>query len=259
MSPAQRKPASITEPDAVKKPRNDPERLKAFAQRLNVMLGELGLPERGRARLIKERVGVSGTTAANWLRGETYPSFEELGRMSQLGVDPSRLLPDGTESARSRASETVSASTVSKPLAHLIDSGQVLPLTQLKTEDGEWDHTALPNNIWMQVLGRDLSGFVVLRMKGDSMEERIKDGTPLLVDTNATQITEDNAVYALLLGDAVIVRRVQRRLQGGYVIACDNPTIAAENISSLGSHNSDSVGTNNVLVLGRVALAIQKL
>src|SRR5262249_13588019 len=105
MAAAQRRPTPIPDPDVGKKPRNDPDRLRAFAQRLNVMLGELGLPERGRARLIKERVGVSGTTAANWLRGESYPSFEEFGRMSQLGVDLSRLLPDATEAARSRASE----------------------------------------------------------------------------------------------------------------------------------------------------------
>jgi hypothetical protein len=60
---------------AGKKSRNDPERLKAFARRLNIMLNELGLPERARARHIRERVGVSGTTAANWLKGEGYPSF----------------------------------------------------------------------------------------------------------------------------------------------------------------------------------------
>src|SRR5262245_16473983 len=100
MAAAQRRPMATPEPEAAKKPRNDPERLKVFAQRLNVMLGELGHPERGRARVIKERVGVSGTTAANWLRGDSYPSFEELGRMTQLGVDPSRLLPDTSEAAR---------------------------------------------------------------------------------------------------------------------------------------------------------------
>jgi len=261
MAVAQRKPTLTADTaDSGKKPRNDPRRLKAFAQRLNVMLGELGLPERGRARLIKERVGVSGTTAANWLRGESYPGFEELGRIGrQLGVDPTRLFPDSAESARTNAKATLASSAISKRLARLVDSGQILPLAQLQTVDGEWDHTALPNSIWQQVLGRDLSGFVVLCMKGDSMGERIRDGTPLLVDTNMTQITEDNAIYVLLLDDAVIVRRVQHRLHGGYVIACDNPAIASETIERLGSHHDNSARARAVLVLGRVALAIQKL
>lgn len=260
MAVAQRKHAPTPEAaEPGKKPRNDPRRLKAFAQRLNVMLGELGLPERGRAKRIKERVGVSGTTAANWLRGESYPSFEELGRIGRLGVDPSRLLPDAAELARRSAKATLPSSGLSKRLAQLIDSNQIVPLAQLHTDDGEWDHTALPNNILQQVLGRSLSGFVVLCMKGDSMGERIKDGTPLLVDTTMTQVTEDNAIYALLLGDSVIVRRIQRRLHGGYVITCDNPAIAAETTDRLGSHHDDSARSRDVLVLGRVALAIQKL
>ena len=260
MAVAQRKQVVTAETaEAGKKPRNDPRRLKAFAQRLNVMLGELGLPERGRAKVIKERVGVSGTTAANWLRGESYPSFEELARIGRLGLDPSRLFPDTAELARTGAKGTLPSSGVSTHLARLIDSDQIVPLTQLHTDDGEWDHTALPNDIWQQVLGRGLGGFVVLCMKGDSMGERIKDGTPLLVDTNVTQVTEDNAIYALLLDEAVIVRRVQRRLQGGYVIACDNPAIAPETIDQLGSHHDNSARSREVLVLGRVALAIQKL
>ena len=81
----------------------------------------------------------------------------------------------------------------------------------------------------------------------------------MLIDTNVTQITEDNAIYALLLGETVIVRRVQRRLQGGYLIACDNPAIANETIERLGTHHDDSAKARDVLVLGRVALAIQKL
>lgn len=245
--------------DSARKPRNDPERLKAFAQRLNVMLGELGLPQRGRAKLIKERVGVSGTTAANWLRGESYPSFEELARLGRLGVDPARLFPDTAELAQTGATPTLSSSAVSKRLAQLIDSGQVVVPSQLHTDDGAWDHIALPNSLLQQLLGRPLTGIVVVVMKGDSWGERIKDGTPLLVDTRTTAVAEDNGIYALLVGDALLVRRLQRRLQGGYLVTCDNPAITTETIDQLGSHEDDAAGARDVVVLGRVALAIQKL
>ena len=176
-----------------------------------------------------------------------------------MGVDPTRLFPDKAELARMSAQATLPSATVSKRLARLLESAQLLPLSQLKTGDGEWDHTALPNRIWQQLLGRALDGFVLLCMQGDAMGERIKDGTPLLVDTNLTQITEDNGIYALLLGKSVIVRRVQRRLHGGYVIACDNLAIASETIDRLGTHHDESAKAREVLVLGRVALAIQKL
>ncbi len=251
--------AELETADPTRKPRNDPERLKAFAHRLNLMLGELGLPPRSRAKVIKERVGVSGTTASNWLRGESYPSFEELARLGRLGMDPARLFPDTSELAETGATTTLSSSAVSKHLARLVESEQVLLPARLQTDDGQWNHTALPNSLWQQLLGRPLVGFVVLFMKGDAMGERIKDGTPLLVDTRATQIAEDNGTYVLLVGEALLVRRVQRRLQGGYLITCDNPAVANETLDKLGSHEDNAAGARDVLVLGRVAVAIQKL
>ncbi len=244
---------------AKRRPRTDPRRLKAFSDRLNLMLGEIGLPERGRAKVIKDRLGVGGTTAANWLRGDSYPSFEELGRMRRLGLDPMRLLADKADAPPSKAKSAASSPTTSRRLTRLIESRQLLPIAHLRTDDGEWDHTALPNHIWQQLLGRDLSGFVLLCMPGDSMGDRIKDGTPLLIDTNVTQITEDNGIYALLLGESVIVRRVQRRLQGGYLIASDNQAVAPETIDRLGAHHDESSKAGAVLILGRAVLAIQKL
>jgi hypothetical protein len=255
-----RKRAPVDEAlDDARKPRTDPRRLQAFAKRLNLMLGEMGLPERGRAKVIKERVGVSGTTAANWLRGQSYPSFEELGRMGRLGLDPGRLFPDATELARTGAHPSITPASASTRLARLLESGQAASLPRLESDEGDWNHTALPNSVWQQLQAGGPAGFVLLVMRGDAMADRIRDGTPLLVDTNATQISDDNGVYVLLVGDSVMVRRVQRRLQGGYLIACDNPSIASESVDHLGSHADESASPREVLVLGRVAAAIQKL
>ena len=198
---------------------------------------------------------MSGTTAANWLRGDSYPSFEELGRIGRLGVDPIRLFSDANEMART--SPTGSA-TMPKRLWRLIESNELLPLTQLQTHRAG-NLAAASVQIWQQLLGRDLTDFALMYMKGDAMQERIKDGTPLIVDTSNKQIDEDTAIYALLLGDAVIVRRVQRRLQGGYLIGCDNPAIASETIDRLRAHDDESAKSRDVLVLGRISLAIQKL
>jgi transcriptional regulator with XRE-family HTH domain len=261
MAAAQRKHvATVVASEDAKRSRKDPDRLKAFADRFNLMLNELGMPERGRARALKERVGVSGTTAANWLRGESYPSFEEIARIRQnLGVDPVGLFDSSREVAISTAVATLPTMGLPPRLARLIQEGQIAPLVQLRTDNGDWDHTAVPNSVWTQLLGRSLSGFVLLRMRGNAMADRIRDGTLLLVDTNDVQVSDDNGVYALLLGDAIIVRRVQRRLQGGYVIASDNPEIPPEQIDRLGSYRDHAKAGSSVAILGRVALAIQTL
>lgn len=261
MAVTQRK---IQKPDAVveikRKPRTDPQRLKAFADRLNAMMSELGVPERGRARVIKDRVGVGGTAAMNWLRGNSYPSFEELGRIRRLGVDPALLLPKQGDAVPVEAKRVgMPPAAHSQPVKRLMASRQLLPLMHLHTDDGEWNHTALPNRVWQPLLGPDVSGIVLMFMPGDAMRERITDGAPLLIDTNATQITGDNGIYALLTNETVIVRRVHRRLQGDYLISCDNPVIAPETLSRIGSHHDASAAPGEVLVLGRVVVVMCKV
>jgi transcriptional regulator with XRE-family HTH domain len=254
------RPARHTEPvEDLRKTRTDPERLRAFARRLNLMLGEMGLPERRRAKAIQERVGVSGTTASNWLRGQSYPSFEELGRMQRLGLDPRELFPDATERATSAARSPLAQPVASTALDRLIAAGQVTPLLQLLDETDGWNHTALPNALWGPFSGAALEGWVVVLMRGDAMGERLRDGTPLIVDTRATAVDDDNGLYALLAGDTLMVRRVQRRLQGGYLVACDNPAISAETVSHLRSHRDEPAAGDAAVVLGRVVAAIQRL
>ena len=91
------------------------------------------------------------------------------------------------------------------------------------------------------------------------MGERFREGTLLLIDTNFKQITDENGIYALLLGNNIIVRRVQRRLQGGYLIASDNPAIAPETFDRLRAHDDISAKGDDLLVVGRVTVAIQKV
>ncbi len=260
--PASIRPARSARPgetvEDLRKTRTDPERLRAFAKRLNLMLAEMGLPERGRAKAIQERVGVSGATASNWLRGQSYPSFEELSRMRRLGLDPRRLFPDAAERATA-AARSPGADTPTAALDRLFAAGQVTPLHQIVDQSDGWNHTALPNAIWGQVHGNAPEDWVVVVMRGDAMGERLRDGTPLIVDTRTTAVSDDNGLYVLLSGDTLLVRRVQRRLQGGYLVACDNPSIPSETVSHLGSHRDPRAANETAVVLGRVVAAIQRL
>lgn len=254
------RPARPFEPvEDLRKTRTDPERLRAFAKRLNVMLAEMGLPERGRAKAIQERVGVSGTTASNWLRGQSYPSFEELSRMQRLGLDPRRLFPDVADRATAAARSPIAGTPPTTALDRLIAAGQVTPLPQIVDETDGWNHTALPNTVWGQFHGTAPEAWVLVVMRGDAMGERLRDGTPLIVDTRTTAVSDDNGLYVLLSGDALLVRRVQRRLQGGYLVVCDNPSIPSETVSHLGSHRDPRAADEAAVVLGRVVAAIQRL
>jgi transcriptional regulator with XRE-family HTH domain len=252
------KPHVIAPVEDIRKSRTDPERLKAFARRLNLMLGEIGLPERGRGRAIQERVGVSGTTASNWLRGQSYPSFEELSRMRRLGLDPRRLFPDATDRAAPAERPPETQTPAPALLDRLIAAGQLLPLPQIVDETAGWDHTALPNTVWGSPPRTSApEGWMVVVMRGDAMGDRLRDGTPLIVDTRATTISDDNGLYVLVAGDTLLVRRVQRRLQGGYLVACDNPAIPSETVSHLRAHANET-SADEAVILGRVVAAVQR-
>lgn len=71
----------------------------------------------------------------------------------------------------------------------------------------------------------------ILTAKGDSMEETIRDGDVLLVDTSINRI-KDNAIYIIVYGDMVLVKRVHGRLNGSVQLISDNARYPAEEVTA---------------------------
>ncbi|QND45340.1 helix-turn-helix transcriptional regulator (plasmid) [Rhizobium lusitanum] len=69
----------------------------------------------------------------------------------------------------------------------------------------------------------------VLTAKGDSMEPTIRDGDILLVDTSITSV-RDNAIYIVVYGGHVLVKRVNLRRNGSLVLISDNDRHAPEEV-----------------------------
>lgn len=67
-------------------------------------------------------------------------------------------------------------------------------------------------------------------VKGDAMEELLKDGDLVLVNLNETDVVEGE-VYAIRYGDEVRIRRLLKRFDGGLVIRSDNPKRGQEELS----------------------------
>ena len=61
----------------------------------------------------------------------------------------------------------------------------------------------------------------LLSVKGDSMNPTLNDGDMILVDLRANRI-DDSAIYVLEFDDALLVKRIQRKLDGSVVIKSDN-------------------------------------
>jgi phage repressor protein C with HTH and peptisase S24 domain len=82
---------------------------------------------------------------------------------------------------------------------------------------------------WLRGRGINPASARILTARGDSMEETIRDGDVLLVDTSIDRV-RDNSIYVVVLGDMVLVKRVHGRINGSLQLISDNPRYPAEEV-----------------------------
>ncbi len=87
----------------------------------------------------------------------------------------------------------------------------------------------------------------ILTAHGDSMEPTFSDGSILLIDTAITSLKID-AVYVLAREEELFIKRVQRNLDGSFIIKSDNPQYESQRI--------DDPFKAGLLVQGRVLLTL---
>lgn len=78
-----------------------PDPRKGFSERLNQALTAIGIPERGRAERIRERLPgtISPIAIRKWLVGEGYPDMERLAMMAKMARVSIDWLITGTTSS----------------------------------------------------------------------------------------------------------------------------------------------------------------
>ncbi len=102
------------------------------------------------------------------------------------------------------------------------------------------DHLAF-KKVWIKsTLGCSEKDLALITVKGDSMEPTLSSEDLILVNLQRNQIT-DNAVYVLQYDGSLLVKRIQRLMNGSVIIKSDNPEYRTEELSA------DQVGLLRVL------------
>ena len=86
----------------------------------------------------------------------------------------------------------------------------------------------------------EAQNLALLTASGDSMDPTIRDGDLLLVDISARRI-EGSRIYVLAIGGALMVKRIQLRLDGSVVVKSDNTIYESEVVPA------DQTSTLNIL------------
>jgi phage repressor protein C with HTH and peptisase S24 domain len=193
------------------------EPVGSIGDRIRELRGEMQQSE------LADKMGVHKNTMANYERGDRFPDVNILLKILEVFPDtnPAWLLTG--EGSKNR-SEPVQGGFVMFPRYEIevgagpgrnVQSEQVVDFVSFKEE---WVQN------FLRVPRKDLA---LLSVKGDSMNPTLNDGDMILVDLRSERI-EDSAIYVLEFDDALLVKRIQRKLDGSVVIKSDNQLYDAE-------------------------------
>lgn len=183
----------------------------SVGERIRELRGEMQQAE------LADQLGIHKNTMANYERGERFPDVNILLKILEVFPDTSPAWLLTGEGAKNK-SEPVREGFVMFPRYELqvgagpgrpIESEQIVDFVSFKEE---WVKN------FLRVPRKDLA---LLTVRGDSMNPTLSDGDMILVDLRGARI-EDSAVYVLEFEDALLVKRIQRKLDGSVVIKSDN-------------------------------------
>lgn len=112
------------------------------------------------------------------------------------------------------------------------------------------DHLAFRADWVKNALGVSRDALALISVKGDSMEPTLSNGDLILLDTTHRQV-EDNAIYALQHNGTLLVKRIQRKLDGSLVVKSDNDRYESESL--------DEEAAGRLKVVGRVVWAGRRM
>ena len=79
-------------------------------------------------------------------------------------------------------------------------------------------------------LRRDPRNLVLIEARGDSMDPTIRDGDILTVDVTPDQPLQSSTLYVIRVEDALLVKRLDRRIDGAIAVHSDNARYPPETV-----------------------------
>lgn len=177
------------------------EQLKIIRKRMGLTQAE-----------VASSLGIDRSTYAKYETGQSEPNFEMLNKISTLFGTTLDLLITGSSAP---------SSTGGKWIPVLGDVAAGIPIEAVEDiVDYEEIDAALAAT----------GDFFGLRIKGSSMEPRIREGDVVIVRKQDDADTGDTAVV-MVNGDSATVKRIKKEPDGSLVLIPNNPAYDAQHFS----------------------------
>lgn len=205
---------------------------------------------------LAERLGVHKNTLASYEKGKRQPDAEYLNNFLAIfvNVNPTwlltgkgEMLDEGEklvlsdnqpgalplrvqapqEKTSSKVHELNPARYVRVPVYEIFASAGGGSLVQ---SEQVVDFLSFKRDWIKDSLGVPEKHLALISVKGDSMEPTLSDGDLVLIDISSQKI-EASSIYVVQFWGALLVKRIQIKLDGSIIIKSDNPLYDPENVS----------------------------
>lgn len=204
------------------------------------------------------KMGVNKNTVGAYERGERLPEVDYLARFAkETDSNFAELLGLRLQAVPGLGSADIEAATDNA--IPNFDDFVLVPRYDIRASAGHGavvsseqivDHLAFRKEWVRNALGVAQKDLALITVKGDSMEPTLSNGDLILIDMHASSIG-DNAIYVLRNDGQLLVKRVQRKLDGTIIIKSDNTAYDPETV--------DAKHAGKLKVVGRVVWAGRRL
>ena len=183
---------------------------------------------------VSNRTGLSQRTMENWLAGQDVKGAALRTIAKSTGVAPGWLLAgEGSmlPEAPNDALTTHPASPVNRNTGDAPNGYAILPRYNVQASAGEGalisseqvvEFLAFHKDWLRDNIRRSPDKLLLIEARGDSMSPTIRDRDLLIVDTTENGIA-DGAIHVVRMGEALVVKRLELRIDGSVVVHSDNP------------------------------------
>lgn len=223
--------------------------MSTVSERIKIVREALGESQKDMAKAI----GISLPALQGYEAGKSFPGGKVLESLVKRGFNANWLLTGEGEMKRGEGTYPLVEGIKTADATGELGVGFVqIPRYKVAASAGGGsmihseqivDHLSFRADWVRNALGVPVSSLALINVTGDSMEPTLSEGDLILIDMSY-QGVKDNAVYVLSLNGALLVKRIQHKLDGSVIVKSDNAIYEPERI---GSEAVDSLN-----VIGRV-------
>lgn len=226
------------------------------------MIGERIKQERERLKLTQPDfaaiAGAKKRTLIDWEKGVSSPTAVQLSALYEAGVNVYYILTgevhldmwgeEGDETKElisqykesPKTNEQVAREPCHQTSIHAPSGFILVPHYEVQASAGNGslihseqivDYLAFREDWVRNTLGVAQKDLALISVKGDSMEPSLSNEDLILVDMRRNHV-EDNAIYVLQLNGTLLVKRIQRKINGSLQVMSDNPRYDTETVKA---------------------------